>query len=185
MYMCIYIHMYIHICTYLSIHICIRMHTYTNVYVNTYMYIHKYTHTHIYVCKPYMQPYIYTYIYIHVHTYIYIHTRLHTPTFARILIREFNMYVCVYTYTHMSYALPKYIVSITGIRTSDTTGRRGPIGCLIFRGHFPQKSPVISGSFAKRDFQLKAFYAFSPSCKHLLIRVKMYDAYIHTCMLYA
>jgi len=38
------------------------------------------------------------------------------------------------------------------------------IGCLIFRDHFPQKSPKISGSFAERDLQLKASCAFSPPC---------------------
>ena len=35
------------------------------------------------------------------------------------------------------------------------SGWRTPIGCLIFIGHFSQKSPVISGSFAEIDLQLK------------------------------
>jgi len=35
------------------------------------------------------------------------------------------------------------------------------MGCLMFIVHFPQKSPVTSGSFAKSDMQLKVSYVSS------------------------
>ena len=47
---------------------------------------------------------------------------------------------------------------------SDNTGWCRNVGCLIILGHVLQKSPKISDSFAERDLQLKASYAFSLLC---------------------
>jgi len=45
------------------------------------------------------------------------------------------------------------------------TGWPRPIGCLHFIDHVPQKSPITSGFFAKRDPNLQALYGSSPPCR--------------------
>ena len=60
-------------------------------------------------------------------------------------------------------------------RKSHVTEWRRPSGYLIFIGHFLQKSPVISGSFAERDLQLKASSSFSPPCEDVTKSCRTYE----------
>jgi len=59
-------------------------------------------------------------------------------------------------FVRQSHSNSAYAKSITGWLRS--------IGCLIFIGHFLQKSPIIGVSFAKNDLQLKASCGSSPPC---------------------
>jgi len=77
----------------------------------------------------------------------------HTNESCHVCMRQAT-YECVVS--HMTCSLVKF-----------RTGWRRRIGCLISIGHFLQKSPIIGGSFAKNDLQLKASCGSSPPCTYL------------------
>jgi len=65
--------------------------------------------------------------------------------------------VCVRVYVHICVCVSVYACQCV----SDTEWPR-VIGCHI--GHSLQKSPIIGGSFAKNDLQLKTSYVSSQAC---------------------
>jgi len=62
------------------------------------------------------------------------------------------------------------------------TGWRSVTGCRIFIGRFSQKSPMIAGSFAKNDMQLKASYGSWPPCTSYFALYIYTHIYVCACV---
>ena len=104
-------------------------------------------------------------------THYYV-SRSHSLVWQALLIYRFDM-------IHYS-----FVCSVWGNSIIDMihTGWWRSIGCLIFMSPFPQKSPIISGSFAKNDLQLKVSNGCSPPCMCNMIHRQM-GLDVFTCVI--
>ena len=70
--------------------------------------------------------------------------------------------VCVYVFVYVCVCVNPNTYN-KRIMLRATTECQRPIRCHIFTGHFSQKSPIITGSFAENDLHVKACYGCWPS----------------------
>jgi len=105
--------------------------------------------------------------------YTLIHTRTHI---------YLQVHIHKYTHTHTHTHIHTHACTLRVQWAFNCFWWQRPIGCLIFIGRFPQKSPTISGSFAERDLQFEASHASSPTGIH--VRTTFTYMYTHVYFVY-
>jgi len=152
------------VCQYTLIHICAYIHSHTHTHTHTQMYLWWYLYIYLYIYKSSFcqRAWLFPDMCVdrpltRTRTRTHAHAHAHTHIFALVLqARTLKPdAVSTLTHSHTHILTHSYIWNHHG---HENTEWPRPIGCFIFIGHYPQKSPIISGSFAQNNLLLHSSY---------------------------